>query len=120
MPGQNQVANQGKQVQGEDGEGRNREGQQNLRPGSHLSSLALEASDSLLSPLGSHLERRVLLSRSVLVSDGSWVRAREGADGVSGGERRFCDCRGVCLLRVALGEKEGHCVHRGRRRGGLG
>jgi len=28
----------------------------NLRSGSHLSSLALEASNSLLSPLGSHLE----------------------------------------------------------------
>lgn len=29
---------------------------EHLRSGSHLSSLALEASDSLLSPLGSHLE----------------------------------------------------------------
>lgn len=32
-------------------------GQLNLRSRPHLSSLALESTDSLLSPLGSHLER---------------------------------------------------------------
>lgn len=31
--------------------------QENLRSGSHLSSLALEATNALLSPLGSHRER---------------------------------------------------------------
>jgi len=51
------------EVRGEE-EGRcedeQKQGDKNLRASSHLSSLALEASDSLLSPLSSHLERGVL------------------------------------------------------------